>query len=112
VWKALGLGGCVCTSLKASSTGLCAPGMPSKLALPAHIKCCCCGCWWVFPLADQLLSVLCPAGMEYGVQPQMVRPQLYIASVRTELHREILEQNGITHILQVCCWPPIMTSWR
>lgn len=50
--------------------------------------------------------------MKYGVQPQMVRPQLYIASVRTELYREILEQNGITHILQVCCWPTMMTSWR
>lgn len=39
--------------------------------------------------------------MEHGLQPQMVRPQLYIASVRTELYRDILEQNGITHILQV-----------
>lgn len=39
--------------------------------------------------------------MEYGLQPQLVRPQLYIASVRTELYKELLEQNGITHILQV-----------
>jgi hypothetical protein len=36
-----------------------------------------------------------------GLQPQLVRPQLYIASIRTELFKEVLEQNGITHILQV-----------
>lgn len=36
-----------------------------------------------------------------GVQPQLVRPQLYIASIRTEVCKDVLEQNGITHILQV-----------
>lgn len=39
--------------------------------------------------------------MEQGLQPQMVRPHLYISSMRTELYRELLESNGITHILQV-----------
>jgi hypothetical protein len=39
--------------------------------------------------------------MEQGLQPQMVRPRLYIASVRTEVSKEALEQSGITHILQV-----------
>lgn len=40
--------------------------------------------------------------MEQGLQPQMVRPRLYIASVRTELSKDLLEQSGITHVLQVC----------
>lgn len=39
--------------------------------------------------------------MERGLQPQMVRPQLYISSMRTELYRDVLDTNGITHILQV-----------
>jgi len=39
------------------------------------------------------------------LQPNMVRPQLYLASVRTEVYKDILDQNGITHILQVCPWP-------
>lgn len=48
-------------------------------------------------------SVLLQAAMERGLQPQMVRPQLYISSMRTELYRDVLETNGITHILQVGC---------
>lgn len=56
-------------------------------------------------LGDFLLMNAAPSIMGEELQPNMVRPQLYLASVRTEVYMDILDQNGITHILQVCPWP-------
>lgn len=35
------------------------------------------------------------------LRPDLIRPGLYLSSVRTEVYREVLDDHGITHILQV-----------
>lgn len=35
------------------------------------------------------------------LQPCLIRPGLYLSSLQTEVYRDILDEHGITHILQV-----------
>lgn len=90
---------CVCTEHLTQASSLCKLGR-AVLAVPSssrgrspHLN--------RTPSPSCVSVCLLQAAMEGGLQPQMVRPQLYISSMRTELYREVLETNGITHILQV-----------
>ena len=38
------------------------------------------------------------------LQLHCVRPGLFLSSARTEQSLATLQQNGITHIMQVCSW--------